>query len=277
MSGEPRKLPGWVNPVATLAVVFGLLAAVSFLPPDTSLSEVQRIGILRVCVPADQAPLITTDADKPGFEVELLRELAADLGVQLAFNVNSSIGRDINPRNWRLNRAQCQMIAGGVVATATTRSYLDTTPPHLETGMAIIEPQPVATLEGTKTGFLAGFSGFDRIAISRWLRGQKADIDVINSREEMVSSLKSGDITVGVTEALGANSIAEENGWSVSWLSSELEHYPIAFGLWKGDLTLKRAIVAAMHRLDENGRLDALFDRYALGTIDKTFGETAGG
>lgn len=267
-AGRPER-PRWLDPAITLGVGLGLLACVYLLPPDTSLAEVRRAGVLRVCVPEVQPPLITGNSERPGFEVELLQALAQDLGVRLAFNVNSSMGRDINPRNWRLTRAQCQVIAGGVVASDTTRSYLDTTPPHLATGWALLEPPPpIATLEDAAVGFLAGFSGFDRIAIGRWLRAAGADIDILRSREELADGLMTGTLDAAITEALAAWSIARDYGWVARLLSGDLDTYFIAFGLWKGDLTLKRAIVASMERLRESGVIASLLDRYELAPIE---------
>jgi hypothetical protein len=37
------------------------------------------------------------------------------------------------------------------------------------------------------------------------------------------------------------------------------------FGLWKGDLTLKRAIVAAMTRIEASGEMAAIMARYIPG------------
>lgn len=282
MAAPPRKAPArepprWLNPAATLAVVLGLLLAVYLLPPDTSLAEVRRVGILKVCVPTEHPPLVTGKADAPGFDVELLGLAAKEMGLTLQLNTNTSMGRDINPRNWRLNRAQCQIIGGGVIASPTTRSYLDTTPAFLEAGWAVVEPaQHPATLDGASVGFLAGFSGFDRIALGRFLRAQGANIDIVNSREELVRGLTSGAFALGVTESLGAGTIARDNGWTVSWLSNDLAHYPLAYGLWKGDLTLKRALQAALAKLEASGEVKRLIEKYELLPIATTFGGGAG-
>lgn len=272
-----RERPRWLNPATTLAVVFGLLLSVYLLPPDTSLAQLRSTGVLRACVPSLHPPLITADAERPGVEVELLRYIAEHLGVRLSLNTNSSMGRDINPRSWRLNRAQCQIIAGGVLVSDTTRSYVDTTTPYLEAGWALVETQPAtASLRDVSVGVFAGFSGFDRIALSRFLRAAGADVHIVNSRAALIEGLRSGEFTLAVTESLGARSIAGENGWTVRWLSHNLERFPVAFGLWKGDLTLKRAVDAAMRDLIVSSVVQALIERYNLQPIDDTFEETVG-
>jgi polar amino acid transport system substrate-binding protein/cystine transport system substrate-binding protein/membrane-bound lytic murein transglycosylase F len=111
--------------VISFAVVFGLLGAVYLLPPDTALRTVREAGTLRVCLPPYYPPLVTGDPTAPGIDVELLQAIARDLGVHLATVVNPVMGKDFNPRAWRITRAQCEVIAGGVVGSATTRSFLD--------------------------------------------------------------------------------------------------------------------------------------------------------
>ena len=44
-----------------------------------------------------------------------MRAVAREMGVELAITTNQAMGQDFNPRNWRVTRAQCQTLAGGVV------------------------------------------------------------------------------------------------------------------------------------------------------------------
>jgi polar amino acid transport system substrate-binding protein len=41
-----------------------------------------------------------------------------------------------------------------------------------------------------------------------------------------------------------------------------LPRYPVAFGLWKGDLTLKRAMAGGLDRLARDGAVAAILARY---------------
>ncbi len=261
----------WVGDLISLAIILGLLGAVSLLPPDTSLAQIRKSGVLRACVPPKYPPLVTGDKDRPGVDVELLHMIAARLGVDLSLNVNSNMGRDFDPRDWGLTRAQCEILAGGVVASTTTRSFLETTPPYLETGWALITPTRVTSLDGQTVGVHAGLSGLDRLGLSRFLKDQGAKIAVAQSAADLIRGLASGSLQAGVTEALNARQIAGEQGWDVEWLSEKLDRYPIAFGLWKGDLTLKRAVTAALNDLKAEGRFQAIADRYRIAPIKSTF------
>src|SRR5260221_1035652 len=118
-------------------LIFGLLAAVNLLPPDTSLSEVRAAGALRACLPSAYPPLVTGDPAAPGIDVELLRGLARNMDLRLVVSANAAMGRDFNPRNWHITRAQCDVLAGGVVAPPPTRPVLGTGPPPVGGGWGL--------------------------------------------------------------------------------------------------------------------------------------------
>lgn len=246
-----------------IGAILGLLLAVTFLPPDNALKEVQASGALRVCTPATYPPLVTGDPERPGIDIELLRAVAARLRVDLALNVNDAIGRDFNPRNWGLSRAQCQVIAGGVVDSQQTRSFLETSPPHARTGWAVVSLQRPGDWKDRTVGVLAPVSGFDRIGLASFLRNEGARVVVVRTPEELVAGIAQGRFDAGVTEALLAARLAGEQKWNVAWAPPSLQRYGLVFGLWKGDLTLKRAIDAAVKDLAASGTTAAILGRYA--------------
>lgn len=251
-----------------LAIVLGLLVAVTFLPPDTSLSEVRAAGILKACVPPLYPPLVTGDPEQPGVDIELLEAVAGRLGVSLGLTQNPAMGRDFNPRNWSLNRAQCEVIAGGVVDSDQTRSFLETGLSYADTGWAIVSPDPVASLEGLTVGALALISGLDRIGLASLLRAEGATTRVVASADALVAGIADGTFDAGVTEAMLAGRLAAEHGWTVAWTPPQLARYNLVFGLWKGDLTLKRAIDQAFAELSADGTIAAILDRYGVVDID---------
>jgi len=256
------RLPPKVKNGLVYALIFGLLAGVYALPPDTSLSEVRKSGLLRVCMPPNYPPLVTGNPEAPGIDVELVQAMARKLGVRLVVNLNQAMGVDFNPRNWRVTRAQCEVLAGGVVASPTTRSFLETSPSYAETGWALVVPKPPADIQGRRVGVLTGISGLDRLALSRYLRAQNAEVTIVPNAAEFVQGLRAGRFELGVTERLSAGQIAAREGWGVEWAAAELPRYPVVFGLWKGDLTLKRAIVRGLETLARDGEMAKILTRY---------------
>jgi ABC-type amino acid transport substrate-binding protein len=254
--------------LAALAIVGALLAAVNLLPPDRTLEQVRSSGVLRVCVPDTYPPLVTASSTLPGVDIEILHHVAEELGVRLLLIRNSAIGRDFNPRNWRLTRAQCVVIGGGVVDTQATRGYLVVTPPHLETGWAAaVRDDRPHTLTGASVGFYAGLTGLDRLALSRWLRDRGAQVTVLSNRADARDGLASGRFDVVVSEALTARSIAGEIGGRAVWLPIAHNRAPIGFGMWKGDLTLERAVARALRAIERDGRRAGVLSRYELAPI----------
>lgn len=248
--------------VISFAGVFGLLGAVYLLPPDTALRQVRAAGTLRVCLPPSYPPLVTGDPAKPGIDVDLLRAIAQKLDVGVEPVVNPIMGRDFNPRAWRITRAQCEVLAGGVVGSATTRSFLETTPAYAMTGWTWISPRSSSALDGQRVGVLVGVSGLDRVALAAWLRAAKARVTVTLDAAELVQGLRDGRFDIGITEHLLGEQLASPLGWSVGWMPAELGRYPVVLGLWKRDLTLKRAIVSAMERMRRSGELATIVARY---------------
>lgn len=258
-----RKL---VRDLSGLATVVVLLLLVTLLPPDTSLSELRKTGTLKVCVPTAYPPLVTGDATAPGIDIELISAIAKRLGLAVSLNENPAMGRDFNPRNWRLSRAACEVIVGGVVDTDLTRSFLETSPSYATTGWAILSPEPLADdLSGGTVGVLTILSGLDRIGLSGYLRAQGVTARIMPRPEELVAAISAGEVSAGITEALLAASLAVPEGWTTQPLSPELTRYRLVFGLWKGDLTLKRAVDRAFADMAANGQIDAILTKY-LGT-----------
>lgn len=246
-----------------IGIVLVLLLAVTFLPPDNSLRDVQAAGTLSACVPPAYPPLVTGDDARPGIDIELLEALAAHLGLGLSLNRNDAIGRDFNPRNWGLNRAQCQVIAGGVVDSDQTRSFLETGPSYAKTGWVVISPKPLAGLKGLHVGVLTLVSGLDRIGLASFLRRAGDRIEVVRTPEELVAGIATHRFDAGITEALLATRLASDNHWAAAWMPPELERYNLVFGLWKGDVTLKRAIDQAIATLAGDGTIATILARYA--------------
>jgi polar amino acid transport system substrate-binding protein/cystine transport system substrate-binding protein/membrane-bound lytic murein transglycosylase F len=266
MSERPR----FIADLITLAAIAALFGVVYLLPPDTSLAEVERAGVLRICVPSLYPPLVTGKPEAPGFDIEFTQAIAERLQVRLVANSNPAMGRDFNPRNWNVTRAQCQVLAGGVVVSDTTRSFLDTTPPHLETGWALFGAKLPDTLENTKLGFYSGLVGLDRIALSQFLQAHKARVEILASAEALAEGVRSGRLDAGISEALMARQLAGTIGAAVAWLPQPLPRYPVALGLWKGDLTLKRALFEVIGELDREGLTRELARRYAIAPIEAT-------
>jgi polar amino acid transport system substrate-binding protein/cystine transport system substrate-binding protein/membrane-bound lytic murein transglycosylase F len=109
---------------------------------------------------------------------------------------------------------------------------------------------------------LTGISGLDRLALSRFLRSKSIEFTIAPNAAELVSALRDGRADFGVTEMLLADQIAAREGFSAEWAPEELPRFPVVFGLWKGDLTLKRAIVDGLAQIERSGEMAKIMARY---------------
>lgn len=212
--------------LVTVLVLFGLMSAVYFLPPDTSLSEVQQRGSLKVCVPDSYPPLVIQGGSQKGFDVDLIQAIADRLHLTLALNQNPSIGKDFNPRNWRVNRAQCEVVTGGVVTSATTRSFLETIETGLKTGWAAVM-KPGATLKsGVTVGVYPGLGGLDRLGLSSYLRSHQIRGVARPSLEALASGLEAGDFDIAIAESLSIRQLGLAHpDWTIAWMPASLGRY----------------------------------------------------
>lgn len=252
-----------------LGIAVSLVIGANLLPPDTSLAEVTKRGTLRACVPTTHGPLVTADAEQPGLEIELLEQIADGMGLRLVLQRNQSIGRDFNPRNWRITRAQCEVIAGGIVATETNLSFLESTRPYAETGWALALTNYHGSLADAAIGLLAGSGGLDRIAMSQYLRDIGTSATLVRDDSELHDGLESGAFDVVIGESFTVRQIADDLGGTAMWLPDSLERYPVVFGLWKGDLTLKRVVDAELGELEQQGTVADLLDDYVAGIEER--------
>jgi len=267
--------PKWLGDLGTVGFIGLLFAAIYLLPPDNSYEAIRETGRITACMPTLYPPLVTDEPTAPGFDVELLGEIASKLDLQLTVLHNAAMAKDFNPRSWRVTRAQCQVLAGGIALTTPVLSYLDATAPHLSTGWALVSPEPIDGLEGKTIGFYAGMSGLDRVALSRSLRTMGLRPRIVSTPEALTAGLADGSFDVGISEALVARQIAGANQWSVNWVPGLEERYPLGIGLWKGDLTLKRKLSAALGELEADGTIDRLKDKYDIADIETIIGGEA--
>ena len=251
-----------------LIITIAPIGLVYLLPTDTSLADVQQRGLITACVPTAYPPLVMEGEDR-GFDIYMLEEMAKRLGVAISFNVNPAIGQDFNPRNWRINRAQCQIIGGGVVVSDQTRSFLDTISTDIETGWAMLSKGEAVLNRGDKVGIFPGAGGLDRVGLAALMRQHGIAVTLLPSAAALEQTLASGAVDAAITESLGARGIARSHpDWVVSWLPGGAGRYALGYGLWKGDLTLKKRLQAILADLEREGFVRDLENRYGILPIE---------
>ena len=192
--------------------------------------------------------------------------MAVALDLRLLVNVLPSIGKDYNPRNWFLTRAQCDIVGGGVADTVQTRSFMQTVPTGARTGWIGLSASGAMPAAGSVIAVLPGTSGLDRVTLSTWLRQQKVRAKPVRSAAELSQALLSGEAAGAITERFLASSIdLDPQAFVPFWVEGAgFTSFPMAIGLWKGDQTLKRAVDEAVIKLEDSGVLEQLRLNYGV-------------
>lgn len=235
MTGGWRR---WRRPAIDIGLIAVFLLGLSFLPPDTSLADRRAQGVLRFCVPDLSSPLVSAG----GRELRLMQGIAEDLGLRLQLVEIANMGRSFNPRDWQLGRGQCDIIGGGLADSATNRDFLTLLPNDGRIGL--VRVGPAGNL--TKNALIAvhlGSAGFDRLRLSGWIRAQGWRATPLSDPRQLDIWLRDGG--VAITSSL----TPLPAGIAVLDLPPDaVDAHDLAFGLWRGDVTLTRAFRLALQR-----------------------------
>ena len=236
---------GWV------LLSLGLFVAVTFLPPDTSMQQLEKRGVLTACVPPLQASVADTTTERA-----LLAAIAERMGLRLALYEVPAMVQNFDPRDWGVNRAQCAILASGISDTPLTRAFMDVSPPYGETGLLALSRAEHEAITGLSAAVPANLHGVDRLALSRYLRSEKSVIRLMGNVDDALALLQAGEVEIAIVPAQDFPEAEDE--WTRIPLPSPFDAHALVFGLWKGDLTLKRAFAKALAALEADGTVDAI-------------------
>ena len=119
-----------------------LLIAVGQLHAETTWEQVQRNGILNICIDIDNLPYSSSDTKTPGIDVEVAQRLAEGLGVKLEFHWLNTL-RDSPLAD--MVRKHCDCVVGipidarAMEETMQIGKRVDFSKPYLGTGYVLVE------------------------------------------------------------------------------------------------------------------------------------------
>ena len=171
-----------------------LLIAVGQLHAETTWEQVQRNGVLNICIDIDNLPYSSADAKLPGIDVEVVQRLAEGLGVELKFHWLNTL-RDSPLAD--MVRKHCDCVIGVPIDTRAMEETMqigkrvDFSKPYLGTGYVLVERKHEKTHRikslaevkaetlGVEAGSIAGYvlkqRGYDR----RVYRSQIATLNAV--------------------------------------------------------------------------------------------------
>jgi polar amino acid transport system substrate-binding protein len=227
-----------------------------------SLEMVQERGVLTLCAHPNSLPYASKTADPPGFQLELGRALAKELGVTLAMEwivVPSQVFR-----------ADCDIVLDAIAdPEAQADTGLRLSKPYYSAGVALAVPEGssiagFADLDGrTKVGVLVG-------SVAAWLLNQRhVPTSSFGFEEDMLEALAAGEIGAAAVTPLAAgyyNFTHPARPFAVL-PPGEGERTLVwneAVGIRRPDDKLREAIDTALDRLRADGSLDRIYAKYGI-------------
>lgn len=226
-----------------------------------TLAAIQAGGTIGLCAHPNSLPFASKTAEPPGFQIELGRALAKQLGVELA--------PDWILIAYQVPRADCDILLDMVDEPEAMDFGIKLTKPYYRSGVALAVPQgsPIASFHdlnghtkvAVQTGSLAAMT----------LSQRHIPISVFGFEEEMLAALATHEVDAAAVTPI---SIAYYNHLhpdkKVTIIQpDENEHdlvWNIAVGMRRPDAALRGAIEAALDRLTADGTIAAIYAHYGV-------------
>lgn len=244
---------------------------------QTTLERIKRTGTMTVCADPEHLPYSSQKLDPAGYDLEIAQEIAKELGYKLSYTWHSTRR---GPKIVRqLDESGCDFFLGFPVEASFEEENFKIilSKPYYSGGFAVIaRPDAPDTIlqdskskgVGVQMGTLPDFRLFDR--------GYERKL--FKDTTEMVEALLNNEIDAGVVPA-------PEGGWDVKsnhagkikvLTGTEKDFvFPMAIAVSRKDKELRDLINGAIDKLQGDGKLQAIFDKYGMVKLAGTGGGVA--
>ena len=255
-------------------LAFGLTTAIAavFLSAAASaqqatLERVKRIGVIKVCVDQDNLPYSSDKPGTPGFDVEVAREIAKEMGLNLGYHwYATNVGKRAMRQMFAENN--CDFFPGLPLEKSFEEDNFKIvlSKPYYTGGFATLvrADAPATALADAKTkgvgvqlGTYADFKLFDKGFERKLYKNTK----------EMFEAVAHKEIDAAVTPAAEGAWLVKSSGDTRLKIlpNSEKEFlFPIAIGVRKPDADLKAVIDGILDKMNGDGRSAAIMSKYGV-------------
>lgn len=248
-------------------LIFALVAVVVPVNAAELRATGEPVRDLRICVDPDNPPLSQNRAGaQPGFDVEIGEAIAERLALRPRLVwIDTTYGGKALRRS--LLAGQCDVFMGlPVDAAAGTSDALAFTAPYYSTGYSLIHRQA----RSTPTTDVQN----ERIGVERQsgahMRLEKigSHLVVYGNQREVLDAVARGEVDAGAIWLPDVGRLLEgralEREASENAAPRQQLRWDIAIGMRSPDTDLRTAVSRAVDELLAEGRIKAIFDRYAV-------------
>jgi polar amino acid transport system substrate-binding protein len=227
------------------------------LAADTSLQTVKGKGTLVLGLDDSFPPMGFRNDDNQivGYDIDLAREVAKRLGVQL---VPQSI--DWNAKEQELNTRKIDCIWNGFTITDERKQAMTFTKPYLRNAQVVVVKKgsgysTLASLKGKKVGLQAGSSAADALEAATAFRASLKEVVEFKDNLTALMDLEARGVDAVVMDLIVAEDNIKRSGKAYSVLKESLAPEVFGVGFRKNDLALRDAVQGALEAMAADGTL----------------------
>ena len=226
------------------------------------LAAIRDRGVLSLCAHANALPFASKTQEPPGFQIELARALARELGVALQVEwVVSGI---------QFRVADCDIVLDTIaVPEAQAERRLELSKPYQRSGVGLAV-RPGAVSIGKFEDMIGRRVAVQSRSLAGMLLGQRGvRLASFGYEEEMIEAVLKGEVDAAAVSPASAGYFNFRHPESpvrfVHTYDSEPElRWNLAVGLRRADAPFREAIDAAIDRLVADGTVQKIYAHYGV-------------
>ncbi len=224
---------------------------------DDSLQAMKARGKLVLGLDDSFPPMGYRNDDNEivGYDIDLAREVAKRLGVQLAPQPI-----DWNAKEQELNTGKIDCIWNGFTITEERAKAMLFSKPYLRNAQVVVVKQgspytTLASLKGRKVGLQAGSSAADALAAAKDFKASLKQVVEFKDNLTALMDLEARGVDAVVMDLILANDNIKRSGKPYVVLGETLAPEVFGVGFRKGDASLRDAVQAALEGMAKDGTL----------------------
>lgn len=226
--------------------------------PPSRLDRIKAAGQVRVCIWPDYYSITyrnTRTGALEGIDIEMARELAADLGVKVEF-VDSSFKTLIAD----LTEDRCDVSMHGIGITPARQEKLDFSRPHLLSGIYAIttktNPAVATWADIDKPGIVVAAQAGTYMVDVMKAELKQASLSVVATPEAREQEVMSGRADLFMTDYPYSRKMLARHDWAKLLAPpTPLAPTPYAYAVAKGDHQWRDTVDSFVERAKKDGRL----------------------
>ena len=234
------------------------------LAADTSLQAVKQEGKLVLGLDDSFPPMGFRNDDNQivGYDIDVAREVARRLGVQLAPQPI-----DWNAKEQELNTAKIDCIWNGFTITDERKQVMAFTKPYLKNAQVVVVKKgsgytTLASLKGKKVGLQAGSSAADALNGAKDFKASLKQVVEFKDNLTALMDLEARGVDAVVMDLVVADYNIKKSGKGYAVLGESLSPELFGVGFRKNDLSLRDAVQGALEALAKDGTLAKLATKW---------------